>query len=86
MEEESRGGGATTSVGDREDPAKDLLRHFECLRVGDEEEDQGGIEGIFCFQSHGRWWGGHLESRHIFTRLDSASPRNSTDYTPSDHP
>jgi len=69
VEEESRGGGATTSIGNHEDPAKDLLSHFECLRVGDEKEDKCGIECIFCFQSH-RGWGGHLDRRHIFTGQD----------------
>ena len=50
MEKEAGGSRATPRISDRENPSKDLLCHQKGLWVGDKEEYERGIEGIFGFQ------------------------------------
>ena len=50
MEKESQGRRAATSIGNSEYPPKDHLCHPKGLWVGDKEENESGIKGIFGFE------------------------------------
>ena len=58
MKEEAEGGGAATRVGDKKEPAKDLLCHLEGLGVCHQEKDERGIKCILCLQGEIYTWGG----------------------------
>lgn len=57
MGEEAEGGGTAPVVGDREEPAENILGHLECLGVGHEKEDESCVEGVLRLQGQIWSWG-----------------------------
>lgn len=76
MKKEAEGRGAAAAICNRQGPSEHFLRHLEGFRIGNEEEDECGVEGVFGLEGEiRRGRRGVLASHSVLSLEDLRSPR-----------